>query len=500
MLFSGCAADRAVVKPWEYAPSSSSKLWNIQPVAEVSQKEAGKIASRLLPVTLPDQKEPLTLGELIDLGLQNNYSTKETWAAARMAAAQYAQSQQNFFPLATGSYNLERSRFLGGAFVTSQTIDPTPGGATTVTAGGVSPSGKILYLTQWGPQLSLSYLIFDFGQTRASSQSALQALYQANLTHNREVQTVIQTITTDYYNYLYQQKLLEAYAQDVTDAQTTLDAASLSLKAGVKNLSDVLQAKSQLLQHQTQLVNQRQAVQEAAAQLLTNLGMPAHIQLNLEKMPEHPRVFEIMSSVNELIILALEERGDLLAAEANFRSTEKNLSAARRAMLPTISGGFNIGKANFRGTGISGTITDHYDFNGQLTFSWSLFNGFYNLSTVRLAEANRDYSRAKKKQTELQVTQDITNSHSNVAVSREALHYTQDFLKTAEQEYDVALAQYKAGTADILRVISAQTSLATARAQRANALQNWFVSLSTLAYAAGVIQRDPRSFLQETSQ
>jgi outer membrane protein TolC len=135
----------------------------------------------------------------------------------------------------------------------------------------------------------------------------------------------------------------------------------------------------------------------------------------------------------------------------------------------------------------------------------SLFRGlfsvfFYNLSTIRLAEAGREYSRAKKKQMELQVIEDITNSHSNVAVSREALHYTQDFLKAAEQEYTVALAQYKAGTTDILRVISAQTSLATARSQRANALQNWFVSLSTLAYAAGVIQRDPRSFLQESSQ
>jgi len=449
---------------------------------------------------VPNQKEPMTLAEIIDIALKNNYYTKETWAQARSAAAVYAESEKNFFPSVSANYFLDRSRSLaGGSSAGSAVVVDAFGNVigATQTTGTTSP---IAYLTEWGPQLMFSYLIFDFGQTRASSQAALQALYNANLTHNRQLQTVIQDITSDYYAYLYQLKLLEAYAQDVGDSQTTFDAAKVGLRAGVKDVSDVLQAKTQLLQNQTNLVNQRQAVQKALSTLLTDMGLPAHIQLTVELMPDCPRVFEIMATVNDLISLALQERSDLHAAEAELKSKQKTLLAKRRALLPTVNGTFNIGRTDFRGTGIPGTITDHYDFDGTLQLSWTLFNGFFNWNEVKKAEADKDYALAQKKQAELIVVEDITNAHSNVAVSRDALRYTQDYLAAAQEDFNVALYQYKAGTEDITRVVTAQSSLADARAKRANALQNWFVSLSTLAYAAGVIQKDPRSFLEETSQ
>jgi len=499
LLFSGCGVDLAVIKPWEYAPPSPNSIWNPAPVAHQSHKQAEKMTARIISATLPDQKEALSLAEVIDIALKNNYATKETWALARVAAATYGQSQQNLLPAATGSYTFDRSRSLGGAASSGGIVivDDFGNVVSSPTQAGGAP---ITYLSVWGPQLALSYLVFDFGQTRSTSRAALEALYKANLTHNREVQSVIQTITSDYYNYLYQVKLRESYEQDVADAQKTLDSATSSLRTGVRNVSDVLQAKSQLLQNQTLLVKQRQAVQEASSQLLTDMGLPAHLSFEVEKMPENPRLFEIMASVNELISLALEERFDLQAAEADLRSRNNILSAARRALLPSINSNFNVGRSDFRGTGIPGTITDHYDFELTFTLTWQLFNGLYNLNTIRKAEASREYSKAALYQTELQVIEDITNAKSSVSVARDAMRYTHDFLDAAEEEYKVSLAQYRSGTTDILRVISAQTSLANARSVRAGALQSWYTSLSTLAYAAGVIQRDPRTFLQESSQ
>lgn len=277
-VFSGCGFDRAAFSPFPFAPSSSSVPWNTKPVASSAHSQGEKAAERLLPEALPDQTIPLTLAEIIDIALKNNYSTKETWADARIAAAVYAQSQQNFFPSATANYNFDRSRSLAGVSNASSAVIVDAFGNPV--SGTSSSKLPIAYLSEWGPDLSISYLIFDFGQTRASSQSALQALYKANLKHNREVQTVIQTATTDYYNYLYQFKLLESYIQDVADSQITLDAANAGLRAGVKKLSDVLQARSQLLKNQTNMVNQKQSVQIAISQLLTDMGLPAHLQLN----------------------------------------------------------------------------------------------------------------------------------------------------------------------------------------------------------------------------
>jgi len=468
-ILSGCAADRAVVLPWNYAPPSPSRYWNDKPTEKLAATQAAKMESAS-PVEIPQQKEPLTLGELIDVALRNNTQTRQTWATARVAAAEYAQSEQNFFPLATTTYSLQRSRSLYGAGF---------------------PINGILYLSQWGPQLSLSYLIFDFGKTRATSQAALMALYNANLTHNREIETVVQTITTDYYNYLYQVKLQQSYVEDIADAKVTLEAANASLKAGVQNVSDVLQARSQLLQLETEWVNQQQTVKSSYAQLLTDMGLPANMDLVMEELPDNPPTYEIMSTVNELISLALETRSDLIAAEANLISQEKSVEAARRNMLPTLSTIFDIGRTTY-----TDNLTDHYDFTAQLSVSWPIFNGFFDLNTIRQAQAQYEQSAATLRQTELQVIEDITTAHFNVAVARDALKYTTNYLEAAMEEYDVALAQYKAGTTTILTVTNAQSNLADARSKRANALQQWFVSLSTLGYATGVMEQDLTPYLR----
>jgi outer membrane protein len=487
-LLAGCAADRAVVLPWDYAPPSPTRYWNDAPTRKMADKNAAKMEKKP-PPAVPDQKDPLSLAEVIDLALRNNTQTRQTWAEAREAAAKYGQSQQNFFPLATASYNFTRIRELFG-FGSSSNVGTSDGGFTVEDQGPT-----VGYLSQWGPLLSLSYLIFDFGKTRATSKAALFALYNANLTHNREIETVVQTITSDYYNYLYQDQLLIAYVADIDDAKVTLKAAEVGLKAGVRDVSDVLQARSQLLQLETEWVNQKQTVKTAYAQLLTDAGLPATMDLAFEQMPDNPKTYEVMSSVNELISLALEARSDLVASEANFASAQQTLEAARRNMLPTISGNFDIGRTDY-----SGGITDHYDFVALVSVSWSIFNGFFDLNNIKYAKAAKELSKAILRQTELNVIEQVTTAHFGVAVARDALRYSSEFLKAAFEEYDVTLRQYKAGTKDILTVTTAQSNLANARATKANALQQWFVSLSTLGYATGVMEQDLTPYLRGNSK
>ncbi len=486
-ILSGCAADRAVVQPYSYAPSSPMRYWNDAPSRKLASESAKDMEQAPDP-EVPTQKDPLTLGEIVDLALRNNTATRQTWALAREAAAEYGQAQQEFFPLATTTYSWQRERFLTG--FSSNTTSVTGSGSTAAAAASGAAIG---YLSQWGPQLALTYLIFDFGKTRASSDAARLALYNANLTHNREIETVVQNVTTDYYNYLYQEKLLISYEEDIADAQTTVDAATVSLKAGVKSVSDLLQARSQLLSLETEWVNQKQTTLVAYAQLLTDMGLPATMQLAMEKMPEDPRLYEVMSSVNELISLALEARSDLVAAEAELASTQKTLTAARLNMLPEISGTFDIGQTTY-----THGISDHYDFTVMFTASWPIFNGFYDLNAIRLAQAQREYAQATLRQTELNVIEQITTAHFNVAISRDALRFSTDFLETAFEEYNVALAQYKAGTTDILTVTTAQSNLANARATRANSLQQWYVALSTLGYAIGVMEQDLSPYMTKS--
>jgi outer membrane protein TolC len=441
-----------------------------QPYASARSGSAKREAAPVVNPALPQSHEPITLGEVIDVTLRNNTQTRQSWALAREAAALYAQSEQNFFPQATASYALTRSRGLLGVGLIP---DPT-------NTGTPLPTAQVGYMSQWGPQLALSYLIFDFGATRLSSQSAFHTLYNANLTHNRMLDTVIQNVTTEYYAYLYEKKLLVAYRDDIADAQVTLSAAGESLHAGIKTVVDVLQARAQLLQLETERVQQEQVVKTAYAALLTNMGIPAHLDLLFAEMPDHPAVYSVMSTVHELIQSALKTRSDLLAAQEELQSKEKAVQAAFANMLPNFNTTFDLGRTNY-----SGQITDQYDFTWTIGLSWPLFSGFYNLNVARQAKAAALYSSASLHALELDMIEQITTSHHNIAIARDALRYTEEYLKTAQQEHQTALAQYKTGVTTILTVTNAQANLADARAKKANALRQWFVALSTLSYATG---------------
>lgn len=466
----GCYPNRAVIDPWSYAPLSSSAPWTPPPSVKPMPLSDE-------PPELPTQDEPYSLAELIDIALRNNQQTKITWAEARSAAATYGQTQSKFFPAFSGEFSFSRNRqpeFLTTGAITSS----NPEGNTSLNSLTVTD----IYYNFWQPQLNISYLIYDFGTLRATSEAARQALYNADWTHNDTILGLLQTIMTDFYSYLYQKQLLIADSANVETAQLTLQAAETGFDTGVRNVSDVLQAKTQLLQNQTTWSSQQQNVETAYTTMLNNMGLPANIKLKTQDLPTTLPDSDILPPVDTLIGIGLQNRPDLLAAEANLRSKQQSLLAAKRQFLPQFNYTFNLAKDYF-----SGGLHDKYNFVSTFSVSMPLFQGFYYRNAIKIAEANKDAAEDQVKQTELAMIQQITSFHFNVRVAYDTLQFATSYLAAAEEQYVVALAQYKQGTNTILDVVSAQSSLADARAQQANAIQQWFTSLANLAYATGML-------------
>ena len=464
LICGGCVSNRSAFEPYSYAPLSPTTTWTPPSYFPgILEKDNEKP---------PDQDLPFSLAELIDIALQNNPQTRISWAQARAAAANYAQTQSLDFPQLEGSFAFTRYRT--PTFVSQTDSSHVPTGNTEVVD---------TYYSQWGPQLSISYLIFDFGQLRATTEAARYALYYADWTHNYAIQTLLQTITSDYYNYLYQKELLYAYEEGVATAQLTLDATDLGRQTGVNDVSDYLQAKTQLLQNQTSWTAQQQNVQVALATLLTDMGLSAHNQIDLQDLPKTIPQDNVLPGIDDLIALALQNRPDLLATEATLRSQQQNLKLAQREYYPTLQYSFDIGKTYFN----NGRLRDQYDFTSTLNLSMPIFSGFYYRNGVKIAQANLKQSEENLHESQLNVIKEVTTYHSSVNVSFDTLQFATAFLESAQEQYIVTLAQYKQGTNTIINVVSAQSSLAQARADQANAKQSWYTSLSNLAYATGLL-------------
>ena len=123
--------------------------------------------------------------------------------------------------------------------------------------------------------------------------------------------------------------------------------------------------------------------------------------------------------------------------------------------------------------------------------SFPLFDGCYFKNALRSAESNVELAKAQLLQTELSMIQSVTTAYVGVKTAALNLSDSEEYLKAAQLEFNIALANYKAGTGTILDVISAQSSLADARSKKAQAQQNWFTSLASIAYATGSLCATP---------
>ncbi|MDE3045518.1 MAG: TolC family protein [Verrucomicrobiota bacterium] len=439
--------------PFAMSPSSPYATW--APM-KGNTMISSKYCQTLVPPTFGEGL--LHLSELIDIALQNNPTTKQTWAMARAMAAQYGQSLSNFYPNVQFEGQYTRMR---GTFIEEGPPD-------------------VFYTTTAGPDVILTYTLFDFGQRSSASVAAREALYNADWIHNQQIQTVIETVMSNYYQYLYQLKVLKANEASFENAQAALDAANQKFALGIVALGDVAQARTQYLQSKINVTSQKQNVENAFAELAANMGVPANVPFKVHPMPDQVEANPILENVDQLVAMAQGQRQDLLAAQADLRSKEALVINAKRSVLPVVNTTLDLGRYWFQQG-----ATEQYHWTMEFAMSFPLFRGYFYKNQWKNAQANVEKSRAQLMQTELSIIQHVTTAHMNVKTSAQNLQDTEEYLSAAELEFNIALTGYKAGTATILDLLNAQSSLADARSKKAGAQRDWFLSLASLSYATG---------------
>jgi outer membrane protein TolC len=483
ILFIGCASGAR--DPYELAPSSPYASWS-------PMKGNHLVSSKYCRTILPPEFETneLALSQLLDIALQNNPSTKQTWGLARAAAAEYGVSLSPFFPEVQFSSFYFRQR---AGFPESGVPTATAGSPTTISAGGSSSTGITEnYFTEAGPDVILSYTLFDFGQRTAASTAAREALYYADLTHNQQIQTVLQTVMSDYYNYLYQIAVEKANIANLENAEMSLDAANQKFSLGLAALGDVAQSRTQFLQSKINLTTQKQTRENAFAQLAVDLGLPANLPFKVQPLPEQVLAGPLLEDVNTLVAVAQTQRQDFLAAQSDLRSKEASLLQAQRAIYPTINSQLSTGRYWFN----DGLVEPENHWTAVISLTFPIFNGYYYRNQIKTAEAKIEVSKAALMQSELTLIQNVTTSHMVVKTAALNLTDSEEYLQAAELEFKIALTSYKAGTTTILDVLKAQSSLSDARSKKADAQKNWFLSLADIAYATGSLCATPNEDTQ----
>jgi TolC family type I secretion outer membrane protein len=425
-------------------PFATAALTPLKPSPQLAARAAQAPCASILPATA------LGAVEVVDLALCNHPQTREVWATARAQAALLGVAQAAWLPdfearVASGRNYLESRNF-----------------------------------SQSSAALTLSWLVFDFGQRSANIENARQLLSAAAATQDATVQSLFLAALQSYYNAQAARAAVLASGEAERAAQEGLAAAESRYRVGAGTPADRLLAKTALSQATLNRIRAEGEARNALGVLANAMGFAAREKFVLDEIPRSFPASAFQQDVDALIDEARKRRPDLQSAEAQLRAATAGVALARALGRPTVNLSTGPGWQDVDGIN---TRTG----NIGLTLSVPIFSGFETTYRVRSAEAQVDIRAAQRDRLHNQVALDVWKAYQSLNTATQSLQATVDLVVSAEQSERVALGRYKAGVGTVLDLLAAQTALANARLQRIQAGLDWHVYRATLAQAVGAL-------------
>ena len=328
----------------------------------------------------------LTLPQVVDLALRNSAATRETWTAARSAAAEVGSRRAAYYPRLDLSATAERLR---------------------QSAVGNQFSFQV---TDYGPSLDLTYLLFDFGARTADVEEARQALIAAGWDHNATLQDVVLEVETAYFQYLAAKALRDAQEVSVREAETNLQAAEDRHHAGVATIADVLQAKTLLAQSRLDLQTVVGRMQATRGSLAAALGYPANLPVEVGELPAELPIEAGAEAIDALLERAVRERPDLAAARSRAEAADRKAERIRAEGRPRLDLAGRVNRTYFD---IAGSEPAN-NYSLRLLLTYPLFTGFARRHDVEQAEADADTARARADDLRQQVLVEVWQSYAGL--------------------------------------------------------------------------------------
>ena len=439
------------------APSSRTR-WNPPPSATRDAAE-----SRLLPDSLPPEvaarRTSLTTADLVNLALERSPETRATWLAARSAAASYGAARGALFPDVNAT-----------ATITSL--------KTAATGGRVS-----VQQTTYGPSLTLNWLLLDFGGRAGAIDAAHQGLFAANWTHNATVADVVRRTVQGYFAYVGARGLADAQRITLAESQVNLSATEDRRTVGVATIADVLQARTAVSQARLAVQQAEGSLASTRGALATLIGLPPGAAFDVDTTEAGAPTAQVTETVDSLMAHGLLDRPDLAAERANVELRRAEARQARSNFLPTLSATGTTGT-----TWVSGKTGNFSSYNFGLAVGIPIFNGLGWQYAAQAAALTADAEAARLRTMEQAVALEVYQTYQELRTATQSVATSDELFTSASASVDAARARYREGVGSLLELLTAENSLAAARAQRIQSRVEWHTSLVQLAHDAGLLE------------
>lgn len=399
-----------------------------------------------------------TLRDCIENAIKYNPAIHASIFNEAVYNSKIGQAWASYFPIISTGFDLSRS-------------------GNRYTGGGPYGTSMSQYTTMgYVPTVSAEMTLFDFGKTKATADMA-KRLYEASIEDTKEnINIIIYSIKSTYYNVLFAQAQVKVYEDTVADFQLQLEQAWGFYRYGTKPKIDVVTAEYNLGKAKLNLVKAKNVLGVAQVQLSKIMGMPEYTNYELSDQLTL-NLFDITE--DDAIKIALDVRPELVAARKNADAAQMNLRAARREFTPNLGiyGSYRYGIGN--------------DYNLQSAQAGVGLN--YNALNIlrvkkQIDEAKAEFNRAKAQYENVKhnVYFNVKKNYMDLETDREAIVIAKLALDQAKEQYRQVTGRYKAGVGNAIELKDGENTYLNARLDFYNAMLNYNSTAASLEREIGL--------------
>jgi NodT family efflux transporter outer membrane factor (OMF) lipoprotein len=401
------------------------------------------------------------LDRLVDQALERNPTLAQAQARLRDAAAQADAAHAGLLPKATVDASLLRQH------APQNYIIPPP------------LAGEPSWMGQAGVSLSWD---LDFWGRQADAVERATALARAANLDIDDARLVLAGAVAQAYVELYRADALADIAgRSESQRQHIIDITRRRLAAGLDTRLELRLADSQLPQARVDREQARAAAEVAVHQLATLVGRGADAYASIVKPTLD--LDAALPVPTELPINLLARRPDVLSARLQIQAADAQRLAAKAAFYPDVS---LRAIAGFGAFGLDNLFSwSARGLGGGPFISLPLFDGGRLRANYRGSEAALDGAVASYNATVLGAVQQTADQLTRIdALARQRVDQQQT-LAASEDAYRLAEDRYRAGLANYLSVLGAETQVLAARRTMVDITTNQVLARVMLLLAVG---------------
>jgi multidrug efflux system outer membrane protein len=399
------------------------------------------------------------LQRLVELALQNNRDLRVAVLNMEKVQAQYRIQRAALFP----QVGVAASAVAKGS------------------PAGVSPAGNASVSHNYAVNLATSWEADFFGRLHSLSDAALEQYFASAYARQAAEILLVAQVADQYLTVLAFEDALEVTQHTLETAQASYKIVKLQFDSGTASEFELRQAQTvveqALANHAGQVRLRAQA--ENALVLLVGQPLPGDLPPPL-RLGNQAIVANIPAGVPSDL---LTRRPDILQAEAQLRSENANIGAARAAFFPQITLTGTLGTASATLAGLFGAGSGAWSFVPALTAP--IFNAGANQANLDVATLQKDIGVAQYQKAIQTAFREVSDGLAARGTYDEQLAALQREVQAQQRRLELANSLYAGGIDSYLGVLTAQTDLYNAQTALVSARLNRLTSLVDLYRALG---------------